>query len=192
MRIVPDYLSLFPQAKETAPYAGASRPLCDRKEVLLNNQMAADARFFIFTSTHIASKYTGVITDDFTSEFDPVRSNVWRRSSRRPTCRFRPGIISGTKSLRVYSDHWGIFDGLTYSSWKSMWNSAQHHRVFADDDGAVHERSGSDPGHADADSESFESGHLYHQPDLRAGDSGSSVQPSVQRFLLRAAVYAGA
>src|SRR5580704_17565643 len=71
MRVVPDFLSLYPNAHETAPFAGAIRPLCDRKEVTLQNQMAVNARFFIFTSTHIAAKYTGVITDDFTSEFDP-------------------------------------------------------------------------------------------------------------------------
>ena len=71
MRVVPDYLSLFPQAQETAPFAGATRPLCDRKEVTLASQMSVSAKFSIFTSTHIASKFTGVITDDFTSEFDP-------------------------------------------------------------------------------------------------------------------------
>ncbi len=116
MRIVPDYLSLFPQAKETAPYAGASRPLCDRKEVLLNNQMAADARFFIFTSTHIASKFTGVITDDFTSEFDPFAPMFGEKFSP-PNLPVSTRDYLGNEISRVYSDHWGIFDGLTYSSW---------------------------------------------------------------------------
>ena len=32
-RIVPDYISLFPQSGEVAPFAGATRHLCDRKEV---------------------------------------------------------------------------------------------------------------------------------------------------------------
>ena len=71
MRVVPDYLSLFPHALETAPFAGATRPLCDRKEVTLGDQMNVSAKFYIFTSTHIAAKFTGVITNDFTSEFDP-------------------------------------------------------------------------------------------------------------------------
>jgi hypothetical protein len=30
-RIVPDYMSIFPQSKQVAPFAGASRNLCDRK-----------------------------------------------------------------------------------------------------------------------------------------------------------------
>ncbi|MDE2220307.1 MAG: hypothetical protein KGJ52_08020, partial [Gammaproteobacteria bacterium] len=70
-RIVPDYISLFPQTKQVAPFAGATRHLCDRKEVTLGDEMGAIAKFFIYTSTHEAAKFTGVITDDFTSEFDP-------------------------------------------------------------------------------------------------------------------------
>jgi hypothetical protein len=54
-----------------APFAGATRNLCDRKEVTLDDQAGAIAKFYIYTSTHKAAKFTGVITDDFTSEFDP-------------------------------------------------------------------------------------------------------------------------
>ena len=58
-RVVPDYISLFPQSKEVAPFAGATRNLCDRKEVTLTDQTAALAKFWVFSSTHIAAKYTG-------------------------------------------------------------------------------------------------------------------------------------
>ena len=47
-----------------APFAGAKRNLCDRKEVTLEDQMAALAKFYVFTSTHVAAHFTGVITDD--------------------------------------------------------------------------------------------------------------------------------
>src|SRR6202011_4730123 len=70
-RIVPDYISLFPQSAEVAPFAGAKRNLCDRKLVTLDDQTSALAKFWVFTSTHVAAHFTGVITDDFTSEFDP-------------------------------------------------------------------------------------------------------------------------
>src|SRR5207237_6505197 len=40
-RIVPDYISLFPQSQEVAPFAGATRNLCDRKEVTLQSQESA-------------------------------------------------------------------------------------------------------------------------------------------------------
>ena len=70
-RVVPDYMSLFPQSGQNAPFAGATRPLCDRKEVTLEDQMSVLAKFYVFTSTHVAAHFTGIITDDFTSEFDP-------------------------------------------------------------------------------------------------------------------------
>ncbi|MDR3747571.1 MAG: choice-of-anchor D domain-containing protein [Acidobacteriota bacterium] len=115
-RVVPDYLSLFPQNLETAPFAGATRPLCDRKEVTLTNQMAANARFFIFTSTHIAAKYTGVITDDFTSEFDPFSPQFGEKFAP-PNLPISTKDYLGNELSRVWSDHWGLYDGLTYSSW---------------------------------------------------------------------------
>ena len=60
-----------PRSREVAPFAGATRNLCDRKEVTLDDQTSALAKFYVFTSTHVAAHFTGVITDDFTSEFDP-------------------------------------------------------------------------------------------------------------------------
>jgi hypothetical protein len=116
MRVVPDYLSLFPQALETAPFAGATRPLCDRKEVTLTNQMAVNARFFVFTSTHIAAKYTGVITDDYTSEFDPFSPQFGEKFAP-PNMPISTKDYLGNELSRVYSDHWGVYDGLTFSSW---------------------------------------------------------------------------
>src|SRR2546429_1103594 len=54
-RIVPDYISLFPQSKEVAPFAGALRNLCDRKLVTLDDQTSALAKFWVFTSAHAAA-----------------------------------------------------------------------------------------------------------------------------------------
>jgi Bacterial Ig-like domain (group 3) len=116
MRVVPDYLSLFPQVKETAPFAGATRPLCDRKEVTLASQDSVSAKFYIFTSTHIASHFTGVITDDFTSEFDPFSPQFGEKFSP-PNMPISTRDYLGNEVSRVYSDHWGIYDGLNFSSW---------------------------------------------------------------------------
>jgi hypothetical protein len=117
MRVVPDYLSLFPQAKEDAPFAGATRPLCDRKEVTLQNQMSVSAKFYIFTSTHIASKFAGGITDDYTSEFDPFAPQFGEKFSP-PNMPVSTKDYLGNELSRVYSDHWGTYDGLTFSSWE--------------------------------------------------------------------------
>jgi hypothetical protein len=118
-RVVPDYLSLFPQAQEVAPFAGATRNLCDRKQVTLEDQSAALAKFYIFTSTHAASHYTGVITDDFTSEFDPFSPQFGEK--------FAPAYLpvsikdfNNNEIARTYADEFGTYNGLNYSSWKSI------------------------------------------------------------------------
>jgi hypothetical protein len=117
MRVVPDYLSLFPHAQEVAPFAGATRPLCDHKEVTLQNQMSVSAKFYIYTSTHIASKFTGGITDDFTSEFDPFSPQFGEKFAP-PNMPISTKDYLGNEIARVYSDHWGTYEGLNYSSWE--------------------------------------------------------------------------
>ncbi len=116
-RVVPDSISLFPQSAEVAPFAGATRNLCDRKLVTLTDQSAALAKFWVFTSAHVAAHFSGVITDDFTSEFDPFSPQFGEK--------FSPANLpvalkdwSGTEISRVYSDHWGTYNGLTYSTWE--------------------------------------------------------------------------
>ena len=117
MRTVPDFISLFPGSAEVAPFAGAVRPLCDRKEVTLTDQTSALAKFYVFTETHMASHYTGVITDDFTAEFDPFSPQFGEK--------FGPAYLpvswkdwAGNEVSRVYSDAWGAYNGLNYSTWE--------------------------------------------------------------------------
>jgi hypothetical protein len=116
-RVVPDYLSLFPQVLETAPFAGASRPLCDRKEVTLADQMSVSVKFYVYTSTHIAGKFTGVITDDLTSEFDPFSPQFGEKFSP-PNLPVATRDYLGNEVSRTYADHWGTFESLNFSSWE--------------------------------------------------------------------------
>jgi len=116
-RIVPDYISLYPQTKQVSPFAGASRSLCDRKEVTLSDQMGAIAKFFIYTSTHVASKFTGGITDDYTSEFDPFSPQFGEKFAP-PNLPVSVKDWTGQEISRVYADQWGAYDGMTYSTWE--------------------------------------------------------------------------
>ena len=116
-RIVPDYISLFPQSQQVAPFAGATRHLCDRKEVTLNDQAGAIAKFYIYTSTHKAAKFTGVITDDFTSEFDPFSPQFGEKFAP-PNMPISVKDWTGAEIARVYSDWWGDYDGMTFSTWE--------------------------------------------------------------------------
>jgi hypothetical protein len=116
-RIVPDYISLYPQSKEVAPFAGATKNLCDRKEVTLDDQTSSQAEFFIFTPTHAAAHFTGVITDDFTSEFDPFSPQFGEKFAP-PNLPISIKDWTGNEVSRVYTDQWGAYNGLTYSTWE--------------------------------------------------------------------------
>jgi len=116
-RVVPDYISLYPQSNQVAPFAGATRNLCDRKEVTLGDQSSAIAKFYIYTSTHIAAKFTGGITDDYTSEFDPFSPQFGEKFAP-PDMPVSIKDWAGNEISRVYADHWGTYDGMTYSTWE--------------------------------------------------------------------------
>jgi hypothetical protein len=116
-RVVPDYISLYPQTTQVSPFAGATRNLCDKKEVTLTDKMGAIAKFYIYTSTHIASKFTGGITDDYTSEFDPYSPQFGEKFAP-PDLPVSIKDWAGNETNRVYADHWGSYDGLTYSTWE--------------------------------------------------------------------------
>jgi hypothetical protein len=115
-RVVPDFVSLFPGSGQVSPFAGASRPLCDRKEVILDDQMQVLAKFYVFTSTHVAAHFTGVITDDFRAEFDPFSPQFGEK--------FAPANLpvsikdwAGNEVSRIHADQWGAYNGLNYSTW---------------------------------------------------------------------------
>ena len=115
-RIVPDFLSLYPQSELQAPFAGATRPLCDRKEVTLSDEMTVLAKFYLFTSTHVASHFTGSITNDFASEFDPFSPQFGEKFAV-PNVPVAVKDFSGREISRVYADQWGIYNGMTLSTW---------------------------------------------------------------------------
>lgn len=118
-RIVPDLNSLYPGAGQAAPFAGATRPLCDRKEVVLEDQMTVLAKFYVFNSTHIASHFTGIITNDFASEFDPFSPQFGEKFAV-PNTPVAVRDFSGKEISRVYSDQWGQFNGMNYSTY-TVW-----------------------------------------------------------------------
>ncbi len=114
-RKVPDFLSLFPGEMADAPFAGAIRPGCDRKEVMLSDHSQAAADFFLFTSTPIASHFTGMILDDLAQEFNrfsPQFGEKWAPPFVPVSLRDH----NGKEISRVYSDQWGRMNGLVPST----------------------------------------------------------------------------
>ena len=116
MHRVPDFLSLYPQAQQVAPFAGMDKPLCDRKQLVLNDQMQASATFFVFTEVPVASNNTGIILDDATAEFNKNAPDFGEKAS----VPFVPVSIkdfAGAELSRTYSDQWGAYNMMTPSSW---------------------------------------------------------------------------
>ena len=113
---VPDFLSIFPQAKLVAPFAGMERSLCDRKLVVVNDQMQSAANFFLFTPVPSASQNTGIILNDASSEFNAAAPDFGEKASV-PFVPVSHKDFNGHEIARVYSDQWGAYNGLLPSSW---------------------------------------------------------------------------
>ena len=116
IRRVPDNLSLFPTM--AAPYAGADRPTCDRKEVILTDQSQGIADFHLFTSVPVSSHFNGMILDDLSQEFNPASPNFGEKWAP-PFVPVSIRDFNGRELGRTYSDQWGIFSGLVPSTWNA-------------------------------------------------------------------------
>jgi hypothetical protein len=116
LRQVPDFNSEFPGSQQAAPFAGAMRHLCDRKAVTVADESSTLAKFYLFSDTHIAGHFTGTITNDFASEFDPYSPQFGEKFGP-PNLPVGLRDFNGTEVARVYSDQWGIYNGLYFSTW---------------------------------------------------------------------------
>lgn len=116
VRTVPEFLSLFPQSE--APFAGMDRALCNRKEVTLTDRSQGLADFHLFTSTPIASHFTGMILDDLSQEFNQAAPNFGEKFSP-PFVPVSIRNFNGVEIGRTYSDQWGMFNGLLPSTYNA-------------------------------------------------------------------------
>jgi FtsP/CotA-like multicopper oxidase with cupredoxin domain len=115
VREVPPYLSLFPDEMIEAPFAGDSRPLCDRKEVILSDQGQAAADFFLFTGAPIAGHFAGMVLDDLAQEFS-IFSPQFGEKWAPPFVPVSIRDYQGAEISRIYSDQWGRINGLVPST----------------------------------------------------------------------------
>ncbi len=116
--IVPDYLTVFPQAQQLAPFAGQHRNLCDKKEVTVVDQAQAVADFQFWTPTPIAAHFTGLMLNDAAAEFDPFNPSFGEKFAL-PNAPVSIRDYNGVEILRTYNDKWGTFDGLVVSTWEA-------------------------------------------------------------------------
>ncbi len=114
LRTVPAELALFPGV--ASPYAGQSRPLCDRKHVVLQDRQNGAASFFLFTEVPVAAHIAGMILDDTANEFDPNSPTFGEKFAPA----FLPVSIrdwTGREIHRVYADQYGKFNALVPSTY---------------------------------------------------------------------------
>jgi hypothetical protein len=115
LRVVPDFMTISPEGGEVAPFAGALRRLCDRKEVNLEDQMQSVADFFVWTKTPASTHYTGFILDDFSSEFDQASPGFGEKFAV-PNLPVSIKDFNGVEISRTMSDQWGLYNGVVFSS----------------------------------------------------------------------------
>jgi hypothetical protein len=65
---VPEETSLFPG--EPAPFAGETRPLCNRKAIKVFDGLNAAVDFHFFTEVPKAARVVGFVNNDLAAEFD--------------------------------------------------------------------------------------------------------------------------
>ncbi|MGE5199967.1 MAG: hypothetical protein ACM3H9_10030, partial [Rhodospirillaceae bacterium] len=116
--LVPNQLSLFPGVDTYAPFAGALRPLCDRKEVILSDQAQAAADFHLFTSTPVAGQFKGLTTDDIAIETDPASPNYGDKWGP-PFVPVSMRDFKGQEIYRGYTDAFGRYNGMVPSTFSA-------------------------------------------------------------------------
>ena len=121
LRTVNSVLTLFPgdgtpeNPGVPSAFAGQNRPLCDRKQVVLQDRLNGAANFFMFTEVPVAAHIVGMILDDTANEFDPNAPTFGEKHAPA----FLPVAIrdwTGREITRVYADQYGTFNALVPST----------------------------------------------------------------------------
>jgi hypothetical protein len=116
--LVPDFLTVVPEALQVAPYAGQVRNLCDKKLVTVVDQTASNADFQLWTPAPIAGHVSGLMLNDAAAEFDPYSPSFGEKFAL-PNAPISVRDFNGVEILRSYTDKWGTFDFLNVSTWQA-------------------------------------------------------------------------
>ncbi len=112
--VVPASLSLFPYVD--APFAGETRPLCDRKQVVLAAGQNGAADMFMLTEVPRAARIVGFVLDDLSNEFDP-NSPTFGEKYSPPWLPISANDFNGNEMTRGYSDEFGAYSLLVPSTY---------------------------------------------------------------------------
>jgi large repetitive protein len=113
LHTVPAELTLFPGVP--APFAGESRPLADRKQVVVSSGKNAAADFFLFTEVPKAARAVGFMNNDLSAEFDTT-SPVFGEKAAPSWLPISIQDWAGNEMGRVYSDEYGSYNAMIPST----------------------------------------------------------------------------
>ena len=103
-------------ADYAAPYAGDTRPLCDKKHILLTDGKNAAADFHFFTEVPKASHVIGGILNDLANEFNP-NSPTFGEKFAPPWLPVAFYDWTGKEITRVYTDQYGKYNAMLPSTY---------------------------------------------------------------------------
>lgn len=115
-RVVPAKMSFPRGANDPAPFAGQTRPLCDKKQITLADKANAAADFHLFTQVPIAGQAVGMVLNDLANEFD-ITSPQFGEKYAVPWIPVAIRDWSGREIARVYTDEWGRYNALLPSTY---------------------------------------------------------------------------
>ncbi|MDB4957192.1 MAG: hypothetical protein JWO36_4761 [Myxococcales bacterium] len=121
MHTVPTQFAMFPLFDENnqpvAPFrAGQQTPLCNRKQVTLNDQQNASADFFLFTYVPLAAHVVGFVLDDAANESDR-NSPTFGEKYAPPWLPISFRDWTGREIAHTYSDEFGTYNALVPSTY---------------------------------------------------------------------------
>ncbi len=106
----------IPNPDYAAPFAGETRPLCDKKLVLLTDGKNAAADFHFFTEVPKASHVVGGILNDLANEFNPNAPTFGEKFSP-PWLPVAFYDWKGHEVTRVYADQYGKYNAMLPSTY---------------------------------------------------------------------------
>jgi hypothetical protein len=112
---VPQFQSLFPDQQLPAPFAGQMRPLCDRKQVTVEDGKNSPSDFYFFTKVPKAARVVGLVTNDLANTLNAGDINFTEKQapSWLPVS-FQDYL--GNEITRVYTDEFGAYNALLPST----------------------------------------------------------------------------
>ncbi len=99
-----------------APFAGDTRPRCDRKKVPLSSAQNAAAEFFLMTDVPVMANVSGVMLNDLGNEFDP-NAPAFGEKYAPPWLPVAFYDWNGAEVTRVYADQFGRYNAVVPSTW---------------------------------------------------------------------------